>query len=91
MLLMDVRQVKKDGSDYALSVPLSILPGLNADSTISNPRNQGRALWRHGALYVCERLTSGVILNKIANGRSDIRYFIYTNKLRKRTLMPILG
>ena len=91
MLLMDIRKVKRDGSDYALSVPLSILPGLNADSTISNPRNQGRALWRHSALHVCERLTSGVILNKIANGRSDIRYFIYMNKLRKRTLMPILG
>lgn len=31
MLLMKVRKVKKDGGDYALSVPLSILPGLNAD------------------------------------------------------------
>ena len=31
MLLMKVKQVKPDGSDYALSVPLSILPGLNAD------------------------------------------------------------
>ena len=31
MLLMDIRKVKRDGSDYALSVPLSILPGLNAD------------------------------------------------------------
>ena len=34
MLLMDIRQVKADGHDYSLSVPLSILPGLNADSTI---------------------------------------------------------
>ena len=31
MLLMKVRKVKPDGNDYALSVPLSILPGLNAD------------------------------------------------------------
>lgn len=31
MLLMKVRQIKPDGEDYALSVPLSILPGLNAD------------------------------------------------------------
>lgn len=31
MLLMKVRKVKPDGDDYALSVPLSILPGLNAD------------------------------------------------------------
>ena len=29
MLLMKVRQIKPDGEDYALSVPLSILPGLN--------------------------------------------------------------
>ena len=28
MLLMKVRKVKPDGDDYALSVPLSILPGL---------------------------------------------------------------
>ena len=31
MLLMKVRKIKPDGDDYALSVPLSILPGLNAD------------------------------------------------------------
>ena len=31
MLLMDIRSVKKDITDYTLSVPLSILPGLNAD------------------------------------------------------------
>lgn len=31
MLLMNIRQVKPDGGDYSLSVPLSILPGLNAD------------------------------------------------------------
>lgn len=31
MLLMKIREVKGDGDDYALSVPLSILPGLNAD------------------------------------------------------------
>jgi hypothetical protein len=27
MLLMKIRQIKSDGGDYALSVPLSILPG----------------------------------------------------------------
>lgn len=31
MLLMKIRKIKPDGDDYALSVPLSILPGLNAD------------------------------------------------------------
>ena len=31
MLLMKVRKIKRDGRDFALSVPLSILPGLNAD------------------------------------------------------------
>jgi hypothetical protein len=31
MLLMKVRKVKKDISDFTLSVPLSVLPGLNAD------------------------------------------------------------
>lgn len=31
MLLMKVRMIKPSGTDYALSVPLSILPGLNAD------------------------------------------------------------
>ena len=31
MLLMKIRKVKPDGNDYILSVPLSILPGLNAD------------------------------------------------------------
>ena len=28
---MNIRKVKRDGNDYSLSVPLSILPGLNAD------------------------------------------------------------
>lgn len=31
MLLMKIRKVKHDANDYCLSVPLSILPGLNAD------------------------------------------------------------
>lgn len=31
MLLMKIRKVKPDDDDYALSVPLSILPGLKAD------------------------------------------------------------
>ena len=33
MLLMNIRSVKKDITDFTLSVPLSILPGLNADLT----------------------------------------------------------
>ena len=56
MLLMKIRSIKPDGKDYCLSVPLSILTGLNAD-------------WmsRSGSEYMvtcieklCERLTSGV-------------------------------
>ena len=31
MLLMDIRSIKSDVSDFTLSVPLSVLPGLNAD------------------------------------------------------------
>jgi hypothetical protein len=31
MLLMKIRKVKPDANDFCLSVPLSILPGLNAD------------------------------------------------------------
>ena len=31
MLLLTVRKVKSDFNDYTLSVPLAILPGLNAD------------------------------------------------------------
>jgi DNA-directed RNA polymerase beta' subunit len=31
MLLMKIRTIKKDVTDYTLSIPLSILPGLNAD------------------------------------------------------------
>ena len=38
MLLMKIRKVKPDGEDYILSVPLSILPGLNADESLSGYR-----------------------------------------------------
>ena len=31
MLLMNIRNIKKDPEDFTLSVPLSVLPGLNAD------------------------------------------------------------
>lgn len=31
MLLLKIRSVKRDFNDYTLSVPLAILPGLNAD------------------------------------------------------------
>ena len=68
MLLLKVRKVKRSGTDYCLSVPLSILPGLNADQ-----------LTRSGLVVIliialCERLTSGVVIFIItANGRSYIR------------------
>lgn len=69
MLLMNIRQIKKTGDDYSLSVPLSILPGLNAD-WISNIRigNVVTHLRKQG-----ERLTSGVYdFNSYANGRSNM-------------------
>lgn len=31
MLELKIRSVKKDPTDYTMSIPLSILPGLNAD------------------------------------------------------------
>lgn len=31
ILLMRIRHIKKDDTDFTMSVPLSILPGLNAD------------------------------------------------------------
>ena len=58
MLLMRIRNVKPDDSDYTLSVGLSILPGLNADQLM---RMSFKV--RHISDYVkelCERLTSGV-------------------------------
>lgn len=48
-----------DDTDYTLSVPLSILPGLNADEQLS-----GGAVMHTRVL--CERLTSGVSNLKIA-------------------------
>ena len=63
MLLMNVREVKKDGGDFALSVPLSILSGLNADST-NIKSGSDRVVTSYE--YVCERLTSGVSNYKIA-------------------------
>ena len=53
IILMDIRRVKPDKDCYTLAVPLSILPGLNADQS------------RSGILVIvfielCERLTSGV-------------------------------
>lgn len=54
MLLMKIRTIKKDVTDYTLSVPLSILPGLNADQ-LSRSENVVIRFYDH-----CERLTSGV-------------------------------
>ena len=31
MLLMKIRNIEKDGNSYSMSIPLSVLPGLNAD------------------------------------------------------------
>lgn len=45
ILLMKIRKVKRDDKDFTLSVPLSILNGLNADST--KITNQGPIVWRH--------------------------------------------
>lgn len=56
MLLMKIRTIKKDVTDYTMSVPLSILPGLNADKL-------SKSLSVYTAMYykeLCERLTSGV-------------------------------
>ena len=58
MLLMDIREVKPDDQDFSLSIPLSILPGLNADSRY----HQGVSIY--GNIYKRkqrERLTNGVI------------------------------
>ena len=51
---MKIRNVKRDDTDYTLSVPLAILPGLNADKSL---------LSGYTVMYInklCERLTSGV-------------------------------
>ena len=56
MLLMNIRKIKPDDNDYCLTVPLSILPGLNADWTLLSGSERV-------VTYVekpCERLTSGV-------------------------------
>lgn len=34
MLLLNIRKVKRDFDDYTLSVPLAVLPGLNADEIV---------------------------------------------------------
>lgn len=62
MLLMKIRNVKRDDDDYTLSVGLSILPGLNADQ--QSRSGVPAMVWQ----ALCERLTSGVTL--VANGRS---------------------
>lgn len=66
MLSMSIRSVKKDPSDYTLSVPLSILPGLNADQ-LERSRSEGLVT---SSLELRERLTSGVIHICVANGKS---------------------
>lgn len=59
MLLMRIRRIKPDRDCYTLSIPLSILPGLNADLTED-------VKVRSAVMYIralCERLTSGVVYN----------------------------
>ena len=51
---MDIRRVKPDKDCYTLAVPLSILPGLNADKSLSE-------ILVIVFVELCERLTSGVI------------------------------
>ena len=58
MLLMRIRKIKPDDSDYCLSVPLSILPGLNADWM---PKSGSERVVTC-VEKLCERLTSGVSL-----------------------------
>ena len=67
ILLMRIRHIKKDDTDFTMSVPLSILPGLNADQ----PSRSGYMVTYNDQL--CERLTSGVNTFVFANGRSYIR------------------
>lgn len=54
MLLMKIRKIKPDDTDFTLAVPLSILPGLNAD------QQQGPCIIVILYRVLCERLTSGV-------------------------------
>ena len=77
---MRIRTIKQDNSDYTLSVPLSILPGLNADQQrYVSPISRSECMVTY-IKELCERLTSGVM------------YFYtlltvearYKNKLRKR-------
>ena len=67
MLMLKIRRVTHDWRRTTLSVPLYILPGLNAD----------QPEWsRSGYMVTCyrvlrEHLTSGVTF-KVANGRSEL-------------------
>lgn len=66
---MKTRNVKRNIEDYTLSVPLSVLPGLNADYVSAKS-----AYMVTCRKQLCERLTSGVrfILLNRANGKSYI-------------------
>ena len=57
---MGIRSIKTTENDYTLAVPLSILPGLNADQL------QGRGAQQCVPKALCERLTRGVSYYKIA-------------------------
>lgn len=56
MLLLKIRTVKCDFNDYTLTVPLAILPGLNADQP-QRSRSEGMVTCSY---ELRERLTSGV-------------------------------
>ena len=43
MLLMRIGKIKQDMEDYTLTVPISILPGLNADDELS--KSEGTVMY----------------------------------------------
>ena len=47
MLLMKIRKVIKNDGNYCLSVPLSILPGLNADYAMSKSAEYGNIFYEN--------------------------------------------
>lgn len=68
ILRMRIRFIKPDDDDYCLSVPMSVLPGLNADDHLGLGILKLKfkiSLWKSGGTETytqadCERLTSGV-------------------------------
>ena len=61
MLMLKIRRVKNDWKRTTLSVPLYILPGLNADQP-NRSRSEGMVTC---SLALREHLTSGVTFNRL--------------------------